>query len=111
MTITAACVLAWAAGAASATMIAAGPSTRGSLGLCCAGTREVCMRRLVARAVVVLALGSALAAQAQEPKPPAAPAGPGKPVEPTKAPDKAQSKPLSHRYQFGLAVRAGTGYR
>jgi hypothetical protein len=70
------------------------------------------MRRL-AGVVVVLALSSSVA-EAQEPRPPAEPAQaaePGKPVQPTKAPDKAQSKPLNHRYQFGLAVRAGTGYR
>jgi hypothetical protein len=71
------------------------------------------MRRLAAGAVV-LALSSSVVAWAQEPTPPAGPAKPaepGKPAEPTKAPDKAQSKPLNHRFQFGLAVRAGTGYR
>jgi hypothetical protein len=71
------------------------------------------MGRLAA-AVVVLALSSSVVAEAQEPRAPAGPAKPaepGKPVEPTKPPDKAQSKPLNHRFQFGLAVRAGTGYR
>ena len=66
---------------------------------------------LVLSLVAVLVQGPAAGrARAQEPRPsagePTPPTG-----EPTKAPEKAPTRGLSHRFQFGAAVRGGTGYR
>jgi hypothetical protein len=65
------------------------------------------MRHLAACiAIVVLSLSGTTRAQE--------PTEPGKSTEPSKPPEKTQSaakRSLSHKYQIGLAARAGTGYR
>jgi len=57
---------------------------------------------------LLLASGSLSTAFGQEPTRPAAAQEPTKPKEEARATAK---KGLSHKYQFGVAVRAGTGYR
>jgi hypothetical protein len=67
--------------------------------------------RCLAAGPVALALGSSVIVRAQEPRPSVEsgmPASPNSRVEPTKPPERAQSKGLSHRFQLGLGVRAGT---
>lgn len=59
-------------------------------------------------ALPLLSLFLAGSALAQEPSKPAPGAEPTKPKEEARA---AAKKGLSHKYQFGVAARAGTGYR
>jgi hypothetical protein len=74
---------------------------------------EDLMRHLAA-SVALWVLASSGIVRAQEPTPPGTSSEPAPPAEPTKPPEKTQSakkKSLSHKYQIGLAARAGTGYR